>query len=132
MKCLSVKDPWAALIAMGKKTVELRTWRVAYRGPLIIVASAARSSTPDAAVWAHIPGRPSRAVAIVELYDVRRVEMYDAEAACCPVEMDDQYAWDLRLIKRLDVDLHVRGSLSLFRPPADLARALKKGGDWLT
>ena len=131
MKCLSVKDPWAALIAMGKKTVELRTWRVAYRGPLIIIASAARSSTPDAAAWAHIPGRPSRAVAIVELYDVRPAENDDAIAACCPIERSSGYAWDLRLIKRLDVDLHVRGSLSLFQPPVALAKALKKSDDWL-
>lgn len=29
MKALSVKQPWASLIASGRKTIELRTWRIA-------------------------------------------------------------------------------------------------------
>ncbi len=39
MKALSIRQPWADLILRGRKTLELRTWTVKYRGPLAIHAS---------------------------------------------------------------------------------------------
>ncbi len=39
MKCLSLKQPFADLIASGAKTVELRTWNTKYRGEFLIHAS---------------------------------------------------------------------------------------------
>lgn len=50
MKALAVKQPWASLIADGTKSMEVRSWRTNYRGPLVIVASSraeARSRTPE-------------------------------------------------------------------------------------
>ena len=43
MKALSLKQPWAELIMMGKKTVETRTWSTKFRGKFYIHAS----KTPD-------------------------------------------------------------------------------------
>lgn len=37
-KCLSVRQPWAWAIIKGYKTPENRTWKTAYRGPLLIHA----------------------------------------------------------------------------------------------
>lgn len=42
MRALSVKQPWAELIASGKKKIEYRTWKVELRGDLLLVASASR------------------------------------------------------------------------------------------
>lgn len=39
MKCLSVKQPWAAMIVHGMKTVENRTWSTKFRGRFYIHAS---------------------------------------------------------------------------------------------
>jgi hypothetical protein len=39
MKALSVKQPWAGLIAAGIKNIENRTWRTNYTGLLVIVSS---------------------------------------------------------------------------------------------
>ena len=39
MKAVSVKQPWASLIAEGNKTIETRTWPTNYRGDLLICAS---------------------------------------------------------------------------------------------
>jgi len=39
MKALSVKQPWAGMIAAGLKTIETRTWATGYRGPILLVAS---------------------------------------------------------------------------------------------
>lgn len=38
MKMLSVRQPWANLIAMGIKSIETRSWPTKYRGPLAIHA----------------------------------------------------------------------------------------------
>lgn len=39
MKTLSIKQPWAWLIASGIKDVENRTWRTNYRGRIYVHAS---------------------------------------------------------------------------------------------
>ena len=39
MKCLSLKQPYAELLATGRKTIEIRKWNTNYRGPFLIHAS---------------------------------------------------------------------------------------------
>lgn len=39
MKIISIRQPWASLIASGLKDVENRTWPTRYRGPVLIHAS---------------------------------------------------------------------------------------------
>ena len=39
MKALSIKQPWASLIAHGIKDIENRTWATKYRGKVLIHAS---------------------------------------------------------------------------------------------
>ncbi len=39
MKALSIKQPWASLIAHGIKDIENRTWATKYRGTIYIHAS---------------------------------------------------------------------------------------------
>lgn len=42
MKALTVRQPWASLIALGVKTIETRSWSTRYRGPLAVHAGKAR------------------------------------------------------------------------------------------
>ena len=39
MKCLSLKQPYAILLANGKKTIETRKWNTKFRGDFLIHAS---------------------------------------------------------------------------------------------
>lgn len=39
MKVLTLTQPWASLVADGRKTIETRSWPVAFRGPLAIHAA---------------------------------------------------------------------------------------------
>lgn len=39
MKCISLWQPWATLMAIGAKTIETRSWRTDHRGPLAIHAA---------------------------------------------------------------------------------------------
>jgi len=49
---LSVKQPWAALLVAGLKTVEVRTWGTRRRGPVLIHAARIPDDRPDG--WALI------------------------------------------------------------------------------
>ena len=55
MLALSVKQPWAALLAHGVKTVEVRTWPTPRRGPVLIHASKTPDSRPEAWAWITTP-----------------------------------------------------------------------------
>jgi hypothetical protein len=47
MKCISLRPGWAWAVIFGRKTVENRSWKTTYRGPLAIHASASRASIVD-------------------------------------------------------------------------------------
>lgn len=49
---ISVKQPWAALLAAGVKTIEIRTWRTRRLGPVLIHASKRPDERPIA--WKKI------------------------------------------------------------------------------
>lgn len=115
MRALCVKNPWAALIAAGRKTVELRTWETSYRGPVVIISSAKPSSSPEARAWPEARAAPgSRVLAVVELLDVRPAKPSDATRACCQPSAGE-FAWCLQLVRRVKSDEHIVGKLSLFR-----------------
>ena len=50
---LSLKQPWAALVVAGRKTVEVRKWATAIRGRVYI--HAARVPDNRAEAWAQVP-----------------------------------------------------------------------------
>lgn len=60
---LSVRQPWAALIAAGVKTVEVRTWPTRRRGPVLIHASKVPDPRPEA--WRRVTTRAVAAAAAV-------------------------------------------------------------------
>lgn len=83
MKALTVKQPWASLIACGRKTIELRTWRTQYRGEMIIGSSKVPMIEPFGC-----------AVALVNLVDIREAKRDDWKAACYkPIKGERRYAW---------------------------------------
>jgi hypothetical protein len=59
---LSLKQPWAALLVHGLKTIEIRRWPTARRGLVLIHAARVPDERPEA--WALVPA---------ELGDVARL-----------------------------------------------------------
>jgi hypothetical protein len=49
---LSLKQPWAALLVAGRKTIEVRRWPTGWRGPLLI--HAARIPDERREAWALV------------------------------------------------------------------------------
>ncbi len=50
---LSLKQPWAALLSAGRKTIEIRRWPTARRGRILIHAAAVSDPRPQA--WTKVP-----------------------------------------------------------------------------
>lgn len=79
---LSVKQPWAALLAAGLKTIEVRRWPTARRGRILI--HAARVPDERREVWRHVPPEWMETahllggiVGVGELIDCRKYQTAD-------------------------------------------------------
>jgi hypothetical protein len=101
-KAISLKQPWANLVADGKKTIETRKWTTRYRGDLVICSSQKPSLDPAGC-----------AIAIVEVYAIRPMQEKDEQQACCKVYPRAQ-SWFLRNIRKLDHPIPIKGRLGIF------------------
>lgn len=101
MKALSVKQPWASLIASGKKTVETRVWSTEYRGELLIVSSKTPKIEPAGC-----------ALAVAELVECRSMTKEDEKQACCEI-YPNAISWVLRNIRPIK-PFPVRGQLGVY------------------
>lgn len=137
MRVLSVRQPWAALIVLGIKNVENRTWTTSYRGRLLIHASktlptnqemeeALRLCTdcgaafPDDLWIGGVIGSVDLVGIICRDGDEIRTDMAD-------VQIDDLHgynrqAYGLVLQNPLEFDemIPMRGSLGLTTPPSGI------------
>ncbi len=102
MKAISLKQPWANLVASGKKTIETRKWKTNYRGDLVICSSKNPKIEPA-----------GYALCIVELYDVKPMKKEDEKAACIKV-YPGAYSWFLRNLRKLDPIIPIKGALGIF------------------
>ncbi len=107
MKAVSIRQPWASLIAAGVKTLEIRQWPTEHRGPLLIVSS----RRPVLA--GH---RLGEALCVVDLIDCRRMKKEDPPFACIREFYPEYYSWVLNGVKLIE-PFSVVGQLRLFAVP---------------
>ena len=102
MKALSLRQPWASMIADGRKTIETRTWRTRYRGPIAIHASAPPyEDLPTGGI-----------IAVAWLYGCRPMEAADEDAACIAL-YEGAYAWLLANVQPVPL-IPCKGRLGLW------------------
>ena len=114
MKALSVKNPWAGWVYNRKKPIETRTWSTEYRGDILICCS----KTIDKNVQGKFDPEcyiTGKAICVVELYDVVKMEKSHQFEAMCKV-YEGAYAWLFRNIRKIE-PVPVKGQLSLFEVP---------------
>jgi ASCH domain len=95
---LSLKQPWAALLVHGHKSIEVRNWPTPRRGRVLI--HAARVPDPRAEAWAHVSTPALRATAelaggiigAADLTDCLAYRTQEAFAADRPRHLNDP-AW---------------------------------------
>lgn len=104
MKALSIRQPWAWLIATGKKQVENRTWRTHYRGTVAIQASRWDNNSPYRYGRLLIPNElwTGCIIGFVDIVDVVTVS-----------ERFGQYQWILKNAKEIE-PVECSGKLGIF------------------
>jgi len=129
MKTLSVQQPWATFIAQGWKTIEVRTWRTDYRGPLLIAASKGSNLPADVT---HIEEDGEQiamprgvALCVVDLLDIRPLLKADMKAAEMKPKdfVAGSWAWVLGNPRAVE-PIPIKGKLSIYNTPDDLIRVL--------
>jgi hypothetical protein len=129
MKALSLRQPWADWVVQGKKTLELRTWTVSHRGPLVIHAS---QTINKEACLAHgidpaslITGAVIGIVDVVEILELNRDDFTNyqsqhmASGFFNPPEEDEVlFGWKLANARELPAPIPFRGRMGLFNVPA--------------
>lgn len=113
-RALTVRQPWAALIAAGVKDVENRTWQSNYRGPLAIHAGHGRDF--DIEGWAAVGEHGLQEevlvrgaiVAVVDLTDI----VTDSES---PWALPDCFHWVLANPRPVDPPVQIGGQLGIWR-----------------
>lgn len=102
MKALSIRQPWAALIESGSKTIEVRSWSTCHRGDLLILASAKK----------HLDLPVGVSICIARLVDCRPMTSEDEPAARCE-SFAGAFAWVLDDIRPV-VHVPFKGRRGLF------------------
>jgi hypothetical protein len=110
MKAISIKQPWASLIAAGIKTLEIRQWPTDHRGPLLIVSSR------RPIIEGH---RHGEALCVVTIAGCRKMTRDDIPFACVKEMYFGHYAWVLKEVRVIE-PFGVMGQLRLFDVPDDL------------
>jgi hypothetical protein len=114
VKALSLKQPWLSWIIQGRKTIETRTWRTNYRGPVLLCSSLTQGWGAWALHSSDVDDMEPRgfALAVVDLMDCRPMAEADEKAAM--IQWDDRrFAWMLDNVRPI-LPVPVKGSLGLF------------------
>jgi hypothetical protein len=133
MKAISIRQPWADLIVHGKKTLELRSWSITYRGPLAIHASqtidreacAANGIDPDSVTTGAIIGTVDL-VDMIEL-DKAAFSNHRSEHLASGLFEPPLYGWQLEHPQSLPQPRPIRGRMGLFNVSEEWLQA-KNGG----
>ncbi len=136
MKVLSLLQPWATLVMLGAKQFECRSWQTAYRGPLLIHASAKKPSGRAKLFFEQseyfkkyitdmdqLPyGSLIAEVKLTQIYKtawlVQNLEMFSPTNWQQEFAFDDyapnRYAWKFEEPRKLDFFLPTKGTLGLW------------------
>jgi hypothetical protein len=127
---LSIKQPWAELILLGRKRIEVRSWSTDFRGLLALhtgkkptVEALARFPEIDASYLGGFVG-------VAELVNVERFTQVSwsrlRSEHMVPGPMPGEaFAWFLRNAQRLSRSISANGSLGLFPVPAEVRQSME-------
>lgn len=115
MKAISIKQPFASLIAQGLKKVEVRSWSTEYRGPLLICAGL----RPHEVRPVPVAGLPvGCSLCVVNLVDVTEFKK-EQEALAYVNWKPGAFAWHFSGVQPVSQS-PVKGQLGLFQIPEHL------------
>ena len=130
MKGLSLWQPWAGFVVLGKKSIETRFWQTYYRGPVLICSAKKYDSN-----WRRISPRPNAgsgdypeltmsgmALCVAKLVDCRPMEKSDEDASMVRFHrVAGRYSWVLEDIRPV-TPFAVTGRQRLFNVDESILR----------
>jgi hypothetical protein len=134
MKTLSIRQPWAWLVANGHKDIENRTWPTSYRGPLLIHASKGMTRAEWDDVWGFVFcgfGIPAELSSMLPKHDqldrggiIGIADLFDCvppSRAESPWHIEGNYGFALRNARPLPF-IPYKGQLGIFDVPDSILR----------
>lgn len=118
MRVISIRQPFASLIACGEKTIELRSWPTKYRGPILVISGA----KPWKPKW-ESPEPLGKTICLVELFECRLANKKDADAACFEPPKN-WFSWILKNPQPVK-NIPIKGRLGLYSPDDFLQKFLE-------
>ena len=127
MKVLTLKQPWATLVAEGIKEYEFRSWKTNYRGKILIHAGAGIDKADMERFNSLNLVFPSKKViAIVELVDCLELDdelnekIINENNIAYGSKKRSGYAWKLKNVKKISVEKEIKGQLGLWNLDIDI------------
>lgn len=121
MKVLTLRQPWATLVAEGIKKYEFRSWKTKYRGKVLIHAGVGIDKE-DMKKYTDLnlefPSR--RIIAIVEIEDCLELDeklnkkIIAEKNIAYGNKTRTGYAWKLKNVKKIKCDKEINGQLGLW------------------
>lgn len=121
MKVLTLKQPWATLVAEGIKKYEFRSWKTNYRGKILIHAGASVDKKEMERFKSLNLEYPSKKIIVeveivdcLELDDKLNKEIIKENNIAYGSKYRTGYAWKLGNVKKLKIDKTINGKLGLW------------------
>ena len=121
MKTLTLKKPWASLIANGYKKYEFRTWKTNYRGPILIHAGKGIEKDALARVKKYNLDFPAgRIIAKVNIIDCVKLDDNLNDKLCSEnrdvygYNNHEGYVWILSEPEFVHIDEEINGKLGFW------------------
>lgn len=133
LKALSIRQPWADLIVRGLKTIEVREWAVAHRGPFLIhVSNTVDWKTVEALGYENVESLPRRC--LVGYAEISEVFQFDRERWLATLKQhwvvhplaQPSFGAVLMNVRKFEEPVRCRGALRFFAPPANTHAAVAK------
>ena len=121
VKVLTLKQPWATLVAEGIKKYEFRSWKINYRGKVLIHAGVGidkEEMKKFKNLNLEFPSR--RILAEVEIEDCLELDdnlnkkIISENNIAYGSKYRTGYAWKLKNVKKINVDKEINGKLGLW------------------
>jgi hypothetical protein len=125
---LSIRQPWAELILLGRKTIELRTWSTNYRGQLWIHTGLQSDPNAEQEFGHLFKGGYVGSVILESVIPLNRDrwQAWQARHLDQGPYQPGVYAWILSNPRRLVTPIPGPGQPGLFYPPQDSVANLRE------
>jgi len=117
-KCLTVRQPWADLIARGIKTIENRTWQTHHRGEIYIHAGSKLHITPISTIEKKHQLQIDRGSLVFGAI-IARVNLVDIVSKSSSPYFTGPFGWVFDDIEAIE-PIPCLGTMGLFNLPNDI------------